>query len=542
MMKLLSVAALLIAVATCQSNGHKGWNNLFTAPFLGNPTALSDISCISKSQCFASGTLPGQSYSIFSFNGAASGDLVLMNETGGESLLILSLTTGGSSYLNASGFAAGGDLLGGAKYLQNQLWSAAFVVGANTMDVRGDRATGKRVVYANNMAVPNGDTLHTSTDGGISFSKFKMNGKLPTPNCSISRYTAVPSANTIYQTFGSPNTNESISAAHQWVPVRTGATLVRQISRYVWYELSEGEATATRVIRSDKSATSSMAAEQNVADWSSGLSSSFAPNPTCGTNAAVMKSVNGGKDWTTVFTSVGTFYPNEIDCGSDTVCAFVTDDSTTGSAIYLTTDGTTFTSVFTAPKASWSLTALRFVPGNTQQIFAAGVDVSSSGTSTGIIVQSMDGGKTWTQAPVLPYVTEVVSLDFLADGTGFAVAGTQFNLATVLRFNPTGPAPPVPTPAPVYTGNITETQCEDSACFAGCVNITFPQGQCQSAPGALGLGSFTATCDLAAGSITQVMFGWSLSCQGPSSIQYIPLETCVQNSTGASFTAYCGNS
>ena len=513
--------ALSVALLALIANGqlYQGWNNLFTPPFTGNPQVVSDISCLDASTCYASGLFPGQSYSIFSFNGQANGMFTLMNMTGGESLSILSLAVGGSSAANASGFAAGGDLLGGAKYLSKNIWNAAFELGSSTVDVRADAATGLRIAFANNMAVPNGNHLKLSSDGGITFTTHVINSKLPTPNCSISRYTAMPSATTIYQTFGSvPSTSYEQS--------RKGRALVKRMNRFVTYELNGDDVGAQRVLR-------------QVGEVGDSSSSSGSNNDlTCNANAAVAVTTDGGKTWNTIFADVSGFYPNEIDCASNTVCAFVADGSA-GSSIFLTTDGKSFTKVFSSPDATWALQTIRFVPGNASQIFAAGLIMSSTGSS-GLILQSADGGKTWTKAPTVPYVTEIVRLTFLADGTGFAVAGTLFNVATVLRYSATGPAPPAPTPAPVYSGNVSETVCEDSACFYGCVNITFPQKVCQAAPTSSGLGSFIATCDLSANVLKQEMFAWSVVCQGPSTIQYTPLETCVLNSTGASFTAYCG--
>lgn len=529
-MKVSTIFCISVLIVAVAAQPYKGWTNLFSPPFSTNPQVLSDIDCIDAQNCFLPGLYPGQSYNVYAFNGQMNGEFTLMNVSGGESLSLLGISVG-STVANTTGYSAGMDILGGGKYLLSGIWSTSFLLaGFTTLDVKVDKATGQNVYFFNNAAQPNGDELYTSKDGGITFTKTKIKGgKFPTPNCSFSRYTALTANGVLYQTFGG-NPSSQGSGFQKRQSASGEVTLVQQVSEYISYELKAGDRGAVRVQRAP--------VEPPTFPDSSSSSSNNPPAPVCAYNAAVMKSTDSGKTWTTLFSDVSDFYPNEIDCASDTVCAFVGEGSS-GASVYLSTDGKTFSRVYKSTSASYSLQTVRFVPGNPKEIFVAGSIINATGNKA-LLLHSTDGGQTWEQHADFDYLTEIIRMTFNKDGTGYAIAGTSFlGYATVLAYSPSGPPAPTSTPAPSYNGPVLETQCEDSACYAGCVNVTFPQNKCLTQPS--GSGSYIAQCDVVGQVLKQTMFYFDTTCVGPSSIVYIPLNTCEMNSTGASMTIYCGD-
>lgn len=100
--------------------------------------------------------------------------------------------------------------------------------------------------------------------------------------------------------------------------------------------------------------------------------------------------------------------------------------------------------------------------------------------------------------------------------------------------NPT-PAPgPSPTPGPSPSGgSLTQMDCFDSACSAGCRNNTFALDTCLPLNGG---GSAIAHCE--ATTVTLTVYPGSANCQGFNEPNQMPLDQCVQGNAGY-FENFC---
>ena len=88
-----------------------------------------------------------------------------------------------------------------------------------------------------------------------------------------------------------------------------------------------------------------------------------------------------------------------------------------------------------------------------------------------------------------------------------------------------GPAPPTPAPTPAPpTNTFIQMTCQDSLCSVGCVNSSYPVGQCLTlAEG----GSATAQCTATALVLTE--YPLTQDCSGFSIPNSMPLATCLQD-------------
>lgn len=133
--------------------------------------------------------------------------------------------------------------------------------------------------------------------------------------------------------------------------------------------------------------------------------------------AGIAKTTDGGKTWSTVFSKMGEFYFNGIDCWDAMNCAAVGEadsGSAPGARIYVTSDGgkTWERTMFNAG-AENSIMAIKYISAT--ELWASGGAMVSG--IPGHFHHSTDGGKTWTMDTVPgAYGT---SLSF-ANGHGYA--------------------------------------------------------------------------------------------------------------------------
>eukprot|EP00039_Didymoeca_costata_P017967 m.331551 g.331551 ORF g.331551 m.331551 type:complete len:417 (-) comp16753_c0_seq1:51-1301(-) len=145
--------------------------------------------------------------------------------------------------------------------------------------------------------------------------------------------------------------------------------------------------------------------------------------------AEILKTVDGGQTWQSLFSKNGSFYFNEIDCGTDSTtncCAAAeagNESPAAGAYIYCTFDGSTFQEVYSSPsvpgKESFSLMGLEFV--SPSEAWACGTEFKQFGVHP-LYVHTVDGGKTWTQVEANPDTRgyACLGLDMISPTVGYA--------------------------------------------------------------------------------------------------------------------------
>lgn len=136
-----------------------------------------------------------------------------------------------------------------------------------------------------------------------------------------------------------------------------------------------------------------------------------------GYSGAIARTTDGGKTWTQVFDSKGSFYLNGISCADETHCVAVGENDD-AAFILTTSDGANWSQVFTSP-AGISLIAAKAI-SNTE-FWVSGGGQTSRSQLTGYYYHSTDGGATWTLSTLPGYAMD---LSF-ADGVGYSAYLTQ---------------------------------------------------------------------------------------------------------------------
>jgi len=144
-------------------------------------------------------------------------------------------------------------------------------------------------------------------------------------------------------------------------------------------------------------------------------------------HAAITKTTDGGKTWSTVFYDSGNFYFNAISCPSENHCFVVgeseRDSPKPGSRIMHTADGgKTWETQLYNPNPAYSLLAIEMVDEN--EGWAAGGELDAS--FQGQFWHTLDAGKTWTADHIFGIYGN--DLNFVGDTKkgykGFATAFT----------------------------------------------------------------------------------------------------------------------
>lgn len=110
----------------------------------------------------------------------------------------------------------------------------------------------------------------------------------------------------------------------------------------------------------------------------------------------IARTSDAGKTWTSLFVDTGNLYFNQIDCGSETNCC-ASADGATGSYIYCTTDGASWSQKVYVPGASESMMSMTAV--GPSEFWAGGGNMDAL-NFLGIFLHSVDGGNTWTNQTV----------------------------------------------------------------------------------------------------------------------------------------------
>jgi hypothetical protein len=139
-------------------------------------------------------------------------------------------------------------------------------------------------------------------------------------------------------------------------------------------------------------------------------------DPT-GYTGAVAKTTDGGKTWSTVFTT-DQFYFNQINCHCEKHCIAVGENDDTAFAVYTEDGGATWSTVFTGPPGL-SLVATRMLSG--KEAWISGGLQQRGGALMGYYYHTTDAGANWTT-----YTSNGYSFDMsFKDGVGYAAFMTQ---------------------------------------------------------------------------------------------------------------------
>jgi len=161
---------------------------------------------------------------------------------------------------------------------------------------------------------------------------------------------------------------------------------------------------------------------------------------TAGYSAAISKTSDGGKTWTTVFNDTGNFYFNDIDCPTTTDCWVVgeseSDSPQPGIRILHTANGGANWDVqLYINNPDYSLMDIAMV--NATEGWAVG-GIFSRGI-TGLFYHTTDGGKTWVNAQSLndEYATSLSFYQPTAGGAyyGWASALTREGASSILVYS-----------------------------------------------------------------------------------------------------------
>jgi hypothetical protein len=494
------VAAALCAVAlAAQAPPAFGgaWITLFSPPYNTAPGIMMAMSCVSKDLCFVAGGSSGAGFDIFKFDGKVNGNFVgeLMPS---KALMIAGIGMGGTAE-KPHGASGGMGVGNGVQYCANlstflpAKTSELLVV---SQDVRASKS-GMDVLVINGDV---GNVLY-SADGGASFAPKAIHTPLPGhAGCALPRYGALVDAATWYVTFGCWPGSERRPGGDYMLSAR--AKLVKQ-----------ADGSLKRVTFNPMAAAPT----------------SKPTNFSCPYTAAVAKTTDGGKTWSTHFSAMTSFYFNAIDCVSATHCVAVAEgfDEGAGTHVYLTTDGKTFTQVLFMPstqKLHYSFMSIKFV--SETEAWIGGSKMVNQLDASAIFLRSMDGGKTWIEYPHgLPNLAEVTDMSFVDGGkVGFATAMTTFEDATIIRFEHGA------KPADYFT----QKQCSAKGCMSFCQNQSFPLGRCLELGGG---GSAINTCG--ATELHQAIYANTTNCAGPATTSTLKLDTCLKDTQGSYFEVSC---
>ena len=511
-MRCVIVAALLAATMASATGLHadplpRGWVDMFDPPYANLPSIMLAISCTDGNNCFVPAGENGAGFGVYRWNGNVrnNANFTAVNQVD-PILMEMAITVGGTN-ANPRGVAAGINPIGpGVNYFSGpnlmepatgdgylfQTQDAVSVKGAQYIIIPGSDFAGR-------------DAVLYSSDFGKNFTQKTITSPMPLVNLTETRYAAIPSPTIIYATLGSWPANAAS-------PQPGSDKNVIQLSARV--SITRQGKRTSKFLMNDKKSVGGL---------------------TPGYSSVVAKSVDAGNTWVNILSSTDNYYPNGIDCASDTHCVFVGEgfDDNAGGHIFLTEDGQTFKEVLFLPSTSagqYSLMSVKFNGPN--QVFAAGSFAKSQFDTKGVVYISNDGGKTWAlETQGLEEILDISSMTF-DNGVGFATAMTSEDTCTILRYDATGPAP---TPVPTWNGNFTQTSCTDTACSVGCQTGSFEQNVCLALNGG---GSAKAQCQ--GTMLVQYVYILSNTCTGPAEQQPQPLNTCLEANGGGSFITKCG--
>jgi hypothetical protein len=201
----------------------------------------------------------------------------------------------------------------------------------------------------------------------------------------------------------------------------------------------------------------------------------------------VLKSVDDGDTWTSLMSSEGLYYPNDIHCADATHCVFVAEASardgvaTAGAHVFYTSDGETFKEVHVENDlGSESFMTARMI--SPTEYWVGGAANPGAVNAPSLLIHSADGGQTHEnhgdRADL--YGEYITSMAFVSTEHGWATSLNAASTCNLMEFGgstPPAPAPTPPTPgAPHYEKppckedelEVSITGIDGKACVAPC--------------------------------------------------------------------------
>jgi len=161
--------------------------------------------------------------------------------------------------------------------------------------------------------------------------------------------------------------------------------------------------------------------------------------PPPGWNGQIVKTIDGGKTWTSQYYNASYFYFNQITCVSETHCVTVAESQTkpgkgkpkvAGIHIFQTLDGQTWNEVF-FQQAEWmSIFSVSFVSDT--EVWACGADLGIT-PIIGFFWKSVDGGSTWKHVDNLKGVYPI-QLSFLDPQHAWAVGPNEVQQSSLMKY------------------------------------------------------------------------------------------------------------
>jgi hypothetical protein len=547
-MRSLLVTALLLAVVSQAQYYPKAWVDLFQPPYQNCPEIMMSIGCVSSSSCYVPGGSNGVGFGVYNFDGTENGNFNPLNDIDNSPIDFLLQVGVGGTAANPKGAVGGMGLAFGLKYFVNSttLSPALTTPFTATLSIRTAKS-GNEVILIDSLGA-SWDVMYSS-NGGVEYNFYPIpNTSIPDPACTMPVYQTIAADGVWYVVATSfPPSNNGGSSSSSMFTDTKGRHFTRDPNlRYV------NEHTA--ILRPGGDLGAVMAAgwkpskkhphvlrrsglEAFKAHLAAGSGSGSGAGGKCGYSAAILRTTDMGKTWTTFNFQTTSWSISDIDCVNATHCVAVGGGIGAGSLILGTTDGTTWNTLFSLPSTptvAYMLTSIRYNPADHQEIWAAGGLDTESGGSQGVFYYSQDGGATWKKHGALNFVGEVIQMSFTSSGDGFAVGVTIFDDSTIMRYTHNGPPA---TPAPSWSGNFSQIQCADNACSQNCTVFSFPQNVCLNLTSG---GSAKAFCDMTDQVLMQDVYPIDQVCWGPAAPQPMPLNQCFEANGGGSFLSVCG--
>ncbi|KAJ9468047.1 hypothetical protein DIPPA_34527 [Diplonema papillatum] len=381
------------------------WTDLFKPPFSGAPAELMfGISCAAPMTCYIAGGDSNTGFGVYKTTDAKLTQVSRVPITAREPpLLLMSVGTRDEKHAVTAGLEIG---VGGTYYTKNGAYfNSSIEVGAVVTQAVYSTSFG----YAFVGSVVGSHGVSVSRDDGLTFSgKWLPRDFAPE---APPRYGAFPSEKVWYVTGGMwPNTTQASQA---------GGKVVALNSRLSF----DGRSGA--VTRRWASAANNQAAA--------------APNSTQYAGM-IAKTTDGGETWTKVFSTAGKFYFNGISCATESLCiavgeGFADDGSTAPGAHVMRTEdgGSTWSEVYVyGASTHGSATAVTML--SETEVWVGTTFAQSTLKAGAQFIHSTDGGKTWTESPVLSGVADVLSMSFINSTVAFAVGITVDEDSTALAY------------------------------------------------------------------------------------------------------------